>query len=79
MGVNNFKKLEEMELQKVASINTESIKNGISSNMGSIRFVTNIVELYFPKVVDVILGMMGVGSGSVEKEKNNNSRYPDLG
>jgi len=79
MGVNNFKKLEEMELQNVANVNTESIKNGISSNLGSIRFVTNIVELYFPKVVDIILGMMGVDSGNVEKEKEDKNRYPDLG
>jgi len=79
MGVNNFKKLEELEMKNV-SMRSEVVKQRIGSNLGSLRFMTNIVELYFPMLVDLFIGLTGGGPGQADQGQNKrNSRYPDMG
>lgn len=74
---NSFKDLEQLELQEISS-DTNAIKNGIASDMGLIRYVTSIVEMYFPRIVDMFVGMSGGDPGSPKKDSNRRSRYPDL-
>ena len=74
---NSFKELEELEMQEV-SMDSASIKNGISSDIGIMRFVTSVVEMYFPKIVEMFVGLSG---GTLDKSAMNRrkqSKYPDL-
>lgn len=74
---NSFKELEELEMQNI-SMDSARIKNGISSDIGIMKYVTSIVEMYFPKIVDMFVGLAG---GSPDKPSNSRtikSKYPDL-
>jgi len=70
---NNFKELENIESEE-ASFDKDVIKNGIESDMKLIRFITSIVEMYFPKVASLFVSM----SGGEPDEKKENVDYPDL-
>ena len=77
MAKNSFKELEEIELQEV-SMRTDNIRNGIASDIGMMRYVTSVIELYFPKIVDLFVSLAG-GSPSVpDSKKRNPNRYPDM-
>lgn len=76
MGVNNFKKLEDLEMENV-SVKSDLIKSNIGANLGSLRFITNIVELYFPMIVNLFVGLTGGEPGGFEKKESNN-KYPDM-
>jgi len=74
---NNFKELEKLELEEVR-MNKDLIQNGISSDMGFIRYMSSIVEMYFPKVLEMFVTL---GGGSTEVEQNSlkrTNKYPDL-
>ena len=71
---NNFKELEELEMQNI-SMPSDAIKSGISSDIGILRFVSSIVEMYFPKLADLFVGLAGGESDSKNRKPN---RYPDL-
>ena len=73
---NNFKKLQDVELADI-DVNTDGIKSGIASDMGLIRFLTSTVELYFPRIFDLFIGMAGgtPEGGSMNKRAN---KYPDM-
>lgn len=76
MGVNNFKKLQDLEMENV-SIKSDVIKSNIGANLGSLKFVTNIVELYFPMIIDLLVGLTGGEPGKIDNNKKSN-RYPDM-
>lgn len=76
MGVNNFKKLQELEMENV-SIKSDVIKSNIGANLGSLKFITNIVELYFPMIIDLLVGLTGGEPGKIDNNKKSN-RYPDM-
>lgn len=71
---NSFKELEELEMQNV-SMKSDAIKNGISSDIGIMKFVSTVVEMYFPKVIDLFIGLAG---GSQNKNNRQSSKYPDM-
>lgn len=78
MGINNFKKLEELEMEQL-EMRSELVKSNISANLGSVRFLTNIVELYFPRIVELFVGMTGGSPGKIKQsDKTTKSKYPDL-
>ena len=78
MGVNNFKKLEELELRNI-SLKTDLVKKNLASNIGVLRFVTDILELYFPKLVELFVGMTGAGPEAPNTDTDERpGRYPDL-
>lgn len=77
MGANNFKKLEELQLQGL-SADTEKIKSNISANIGAFRFITDVIELYFPRMVDLFIGLTGGQPGYISDKSAKNSKYPDL-
>ncbi len=71
---NSFKELEELEMQNV-SMPSDAIKNGITSDIGILKFISTIVEMYFPKLADLFIGLSG-GEATDKNKKPN--RYPDL-
>ena len=74
---NSFKDLEELEMQNV-SMPRDAIKNGIASDIGIMKFVSSIVEMYFPKLADLIIGLAGGSPKSSNYTKKKSKRYPDL-
>ncbi|MEM9548413.1 MAG: hypothetical protein AAGA77_20685 [Bacteroidota bacterium] len=77
MAKNSFKELEELELQEV-SMRTDTIRNGIASDIGMMRYVTSVVELYFPKIVDLFVSLAGGSPNVPDSTKRNPNKYPDM-
>lgn len=77
MRKNSFKELEELELQEV-SMKTENIRNGINSDIGMVRYFTEIIDLYFPKVMDLFVSLAGGSPGGADNNKRNTNKYPDM-
>ena len=77
MSKNSFKELEEIELQEV-SMRTDTIRNGIASDIGMMRYVTSVIELYFPKIIDLFVSLAGGSPDTPEDSKRNPNRYPDM-
>ena len=77
MRKNSFKELEEIELKEI-SMRTENIRNGINSDIGMMKYVTSVIELYFPKIVDLFISLAGGSTGEDEDSKRNSKRYPDM-
>jgi len=65
--MNNFKELEKQQTEKYQS-SLDNIKNNIDSNMGTIGVFTQIVDVYFSKIINFIISLTG---GSEENLKNN--------
>jgi hypothetical protein len=74
---NSFKELEELEIKEV-SMRSESIKNGIASDIGMMRYVTSVIELYFPKIMDLVVSMAGGSPSKPDSAKGKPNRYPDI-
>ncbi len=72
---NSFKELEKEEMQNV-SMPSDAIKKGITSDIGILKFVSTIVEMYFPKIADLFVGLSGSDVNTQKSKKPN--RYPDL-
>jgi len=52
MEKNSFKELEELEL-KDTSFDENSIKTGISSDIGLLKFIVSILEIFLPNVLEM--------------------------
>ncbi len=80
MEINNFKKLEEIEFENI-SMRSDVVRNNIGANLGAMRFLTDIVELYFPRVVDLFVGLTGGEPGHIDHNdsRSTRSKYPDMG
>ena len=74
---NSFKELEELEMQNV-SMPSDAIKKGITSDIGIMKYVSSIVEMYFPKLADLIISLAGGSPKSTSYPKKKSNRYPDL-
>ena len=68
---NSFKELEKLEMEDV-SMRKDVIRRGIDSDIGIIRYFTAVIELYFPKVLDLLL--MLFGEKPIGNETDNNSK-----
>lgn len=77
MRKNSFKELEEIEFQEI-SMRSDAIKNGIASDIGFMRYVTSIVELYFPKIIDMFVSLAGGSPGIPENSHKKANKYPDM-
>ncbi|MDF1695498.1 MAG: hypothetical protein P1U56_06685 [Saprospiraceae bacterium] len=77
MRKNSFKELEEVELEEI-SMKTENIRNGISSDIGMMRYVSSVMELYFPKIIDLLVALAGGSPGQGDETKRNQNKYPDM-
>ncbi len=55
--MNNFKKLEEEELR--GSPLPPRVARDVNQNLGVLRFISNIIELYMPKVAELFVSLSG--------------------
>jgi len=77
MRKNSFKELEEIEFKEV-SMRSDNIRNGIASDIGMMKYVTSVIELYFPKIMDLFVSLAGGSPGVPDSTKRNPNRYPDM-
>lgn len=66
MATNNFKKLEE-EAEEQHPHAPLDIEQNLMGNMRMTHFVGDVVELYLPRIFDMILSFFGASA----KEENN--------
>jgi len=66
MAGNNFKRLEEEQLRRNPEA-PEQVGRGVDSSIGFINIVSNVLELYLPRVFDMLVTMSG---GRVKQEKD---------
>lgn len=71
--MNNFKKLEEQELAAV-KFHSRAIKSGITSSMGTFRFVGDMLDHFLPKVLGIFVNMAG---GDDSKTTIRRPKYPN--
>ena len=77
MRKNSFKELEEIELKEV-SMRSDNIRNGIASDIGMMRYVSSVLELYFPKILDLFVSLAGGNPSDNDNSKRNPKKYPDM-
>lgn len=77
MKKNSFKELEEIEFKEI-SMRSENIRNGIAADIGMMRYVTSVIELYFPKIVDLFVSLAGGSPNVPDSTVNKPNRYPDM-
>ncbi len=77
MRKNSFKELEKIELEEI-SMPSDNIRKGIASDIGMMKYITSVIELYFPKIVDLFVSLAGGGPTVPDSTKRNPNRYPDM-
>ncbi len=70
--MNNFKELEQEQTDKFEN-NINSIKTKIDSNLGTLGVFTQVIDVYFSKVINYVVSLSG---GSEEKllNRSNNKK-----
>lgn len=58
MATNNFKRLEEEEEKQFPHAPPE-VETNLMGNMRMTHFVGNVVELYLPRIFEMILNLFG--------------------
>ena len=76
MRKNSFKDLEQLEMENV-TMRREHIQNGITSDIGIMKYIGYMADHFFPKIFQMILGLAG-GPGDTSSYTNKKNRYPDL-
>lgn len=69
--MNNFQKLESQNLHKFEE-STKKVKKKVDKSMDLYRFVGNIFDLYFPKIVGFMNAVLGGDTDAQSK-----SKYPN--
>lgn len=75
--LNNFQLLQEQQIDEHLEQKPEispKIEMGVMSNMRTIGFMGDILELYIPRVYDIIISLFG---GAREEKKDNNNLTND--
>ena len=67
MAVNNFKELQNQIIEERGS-GDELTKKKVSSNIGFFNFISTLIDLYLPKVGDVLKSMAGENEVPDKKE-----------
>lgn len=70
--MNNFKKLEELELAQV-EFEPEQVKSNIAASMNIFRFIGDILEHFIPNIVNMFIHMTG---GDADKNIRR-PKYPN--
>lgn len=63
---NSFKELERIQAEKYKE-NTDNVHNRVKGSMGTISLLSDIIELYFSRIVDVFINL---SSGSSKNPKS---------
>ncbi len=58
MKINNFKELEKLEMEEVDFCG-DKILSGITSDIGIFRYITEIIEVYIPKIFEMFVDLTG--------------------
>ncbi len=66
MAGNSFKRMEEEQLRRNPEA-PRSVGEGVDSSISFVKMVSNVLELYLPRVFDVLVTMSG---GKVKHEKD---------
>jgi hypothetical protein len=74
MTRNNFKELEEL-LSKDKEFTLQKVQNNLVATRNLFGFLGDIIELFLPKIMDVIINLSG---GNV-KENSDQIKYPHEG
>lgn len=71
MRINNFKKLESLEVENM-DLPISRIKNNVTGSLGLFRLVGDMIELFLPKIFGTFVSM-----SQSKKSNNPNNRYPN--
>lgn len=63
---NSFKLLEE-EQEKGYADNVDRIKKTVDGNLGGLSFITNIIDVYFARVVSYVVNVSGGSEDGLEE------------
>lgn len=64
---NSFKELQEQEVEKYEK-NIDRVKKSMDSNLETMSFITNVIDIYFSKVVSYVVNL---GGGSQKEEEKD--------
>ena len=70
---NSFKLLEE-EQEKDYTDNINKIKKSVDGNLGGLSFITNIIDVYFARVVSYVVNVSGGTEEKSDDEENESDR-----
>ncbi len=73
---NSFKELEKLHLEQFEKKSPE-IKNQIEGETSSYRFIGDVLDLYFNKIVGVFVAMSGGSINSDQSEIESKSNPTD--
>jgi len=69
---NSFKDLEKENISRFES-ESENVKNKIEGETSSYKFIGDILDLYFSKVMGVFVAMSGGSDNKKNQEKDNSN------
>lgn len=67
---NSFKLLEEEQELGYAE-NIKKVKNSVDGNLGGLSFITNIIDVYFARVVSYVVNMSGGAEDNASDNDGN--------
>jgi len=60
--INNFKELQKLQIEELNNQEAEeslsNVKNQVEDNVGTIRFIGDLIELYVAKYFDGLFNML---------------------
>ncbi|MBK7871142.1 MAG: hypothetical protein IPJ74_10905 [Saprospiraceae bacterium] len=59
MQINNFKRLQEEEEVVYKERHEEKVRSGLLNSLGMFRFVGQVVDMYLPKLFDLLIMAAG--------------------
>jgi len=77
--LNNFQQLEELQINEHLDQRPDvapRIEMGVMANMRTLGFMGDILELYLPRVADIVVALAG-GSRDESISNNRNSGFID--
>jgi hypothetical protein len=75
MRVNNFKELEKEEMKNLDP-SLKRIKSSVNSNLGIFQFIGDMVEMFLPKLANILVSL--TGGSSIDDDKGFKDRkYPN--
>ena len=75
MRVNNFKELEREEIRNIDP-SIEKIKSNVNSNLGIFQLIGEMVEMFLPRLLNMIVSLTG-GSSIDDEDDKKPSKYPN--
>ena len=74
MSRNSFKELEKLEIEKLDNA-VRRIKSKVNSNISVFNLFGDMSELFLPKILGLIVAMLG---GKSDRNPSPKNKYPNL-